>query len=278
MRCAWNELLGVLPLWLRPQVDRYCKERGQEIRLRLGLPPEFVGSDGRHWLEREVTQDDLNQCINNASRYSPWNAVTAARGYLTAPGGHRIGICGDVVIRDGNMVGIREPTSLCIRIARDFPGIGAAVDPERESMLILGAPGWGKTTLLRDLIRRISERGEHIAVVDERGEIFPSGGHFPTGRCTDIMTGCSKNDGLDAVLRTMGPDWVAVDEITAKEDCEALIRAANCGVRLLATAHAGSICDFQERKVYRPLLDQRIFRKALVLRADKSWKWERMML
>ncbi len=276
MNCAWKELLGILPLWMRPQVDRLGKDRCQELRLRLDRKPEIVLSGERQWLEQTVNRDDLSQCVNNASRYSPWNAVTASQGYLTAPGGHRIGMCGSAVVKDGEMTGIREVRSLCIRIARDFPGIAADAAAMGRSTMIIGAPGWGKTTLLRDLIRNLSDQGSHIAVVDERGELFPPEGGFDTGKCTDVLTGCAKSEGIEAVLRTMGPDWIAVDEITAKTDCEALIHAGNCGVKLAATAHAGSLEEFRSRGVYRPLLESGLFKYAMVLQADKSWKWERM--
>ena len=121
MRCAWKELLGILPPWLRQNVDRQGKTDLQELRLRLGLPPELVTARGSFLLDRAVSGDDLHFCINTASRYSPWAAATAAQGYITAPGGHRIGLCGEASVRDGVMTGIRNPTSLCIRVARDLP-------------------------------------------------------------------------------------------------------------------------------------------------------------
>ena len=278
MRCAWQELLSVLPTWLRPQMDRLQKDQPQEVRLRLDAPPEVVLHRKTVWLDRNVSRDDLSFTLNAASRYSPWNAATAAQGYLTAPGGHRIGICGDAVIRDGAMTGIREPRSLCIRVARDIPGIAAAAAGEQGSILIIGAPGWGKTTLLRDLIRQLSDRGIHTAVVDERGELFPPGSNFPPGKCTDILTGCGKSEGIEALLRTMGPQCIAVDEITAKSDCDALLRAGWCGVRLLATAHAASLGDLRGREVYRPLVEHGIFSTVLVMGPDKSWRPERMKL
>lgn len=278
MRCAWKELLSILPPKLRSQIDQQGRTELQELRLRLDQPAELVLSGGSKWLNTTVSRDDLRQCINNASRYSPWNAATAAQGYLTAPGGHRIGICGEAVIKDGNMTGYCEITSLCIRVARDIPGIGAKAAILPGSILILGAPGWGKTTLLRDLIRQLSDKGTHIAVVDERGELFPENSGFPRGRCTDVLTGCCKHQGIETVLRTMGPGCIAVDEITAQEDCQALLRASFCGVRLLATAHAGAVSDLCRRSVYKPLLDARVFTTALVLSPDKSYKPERMNL
>ncbi len=276
MTCAWKEFLGILPLWLRPQVDKLGRESCQELRLRLEEKPELVLAGEQRWLEQRVTREDLSQCVNNASRYSPWNAVTASQGYLTAPGGHRIGMCGNAVVKDGVMSGIREVRSLCIRVARDFPGIAADGAAMGRSVVIIGPPGWGKTTLLRDLIRSLSEQGSHVAVVDERGELFPVEGGFVQGKCTDVLTGCGKTEAIETVLRTMGPDWIAVDEITAKADCDALIRAGNCGVKLAATAHAGSLEEFRSRSVYRPLIDSGLFKYAMVLQADKSWKWERM--
>ena len=274
MRCQWQELMDVLPGWLRAEVDPMETECLQEIRLRLDAPPELVIGGRSTWLRRNVTREDLNKCINTASRYSPWAASTTAKGYITGPGGHRIGMCGQAVIRDGSMTGIREVTSLNIRVARDIPGIANGIRCT-GSILILGAPGWGKTTLLRDLIRRISNGGAHVAVVDERGELFPPGA-YPAGKGTDVLSGCGKPEGVETVLRTMGPDWIAVDEITGKTDCDALIRTGWCGVRMLATAHAGSIRDLQTREVYRPLLESRLFSTVVVLRPDKTWTQERM--
>lgn len=275
MMCAWKELLSILPLSLRAETDLLGKEKLQELRLRINAPPELVLLGKSHWLKGKISRDDLNFIVNTASRYSPWAASTVAQGYITAPGGHRIGLCGEVVCRNGTVEGIREVHSLCIRIARDFPGIGKDAADLKGSILILGAPGWGKTTLLRDLIRQLSEK-ECISVVDERGELFPEG--FPPGKRSDILTGCPKSQGIEMLLRTMGPSCIAVDEITAEKDSAALLRAANCGVRLLATAHAASVQDFRRRSVYRTLIENGIFKNLLVLREDKSYSVERMAL
>ena len=270
MICPWKELLSVLPQWLRGQLTAYAEEL-QEIRMRCGRPPELVLGRGSKWLTGTVTQDDLNFCVNTASRYSPWSAATISQGYITAPGGHRIGLCGEAVVKDGQLAGIRTVHSLCIRVARDFPGLARRIHFRGQAMLILGAPGWGKTTLLRDVCRTVAEE-ETVAVVDERQELFPPG--FPTGKRMDILYGCPKKQGIETVLRTMSPGCVAVDEITAPEDCQALIQAFGCGVRLIATAHAAGMSDFRRRSVYAPLRESHLFDTFLILDKDKSFHLE----
>ena len=270
MICAWKELLSILPQQLRLELDGFDQTL-LELRLRLNAPAELVLGQGSRWLERKVTQEDIQFVLNAASRYSPWAASTVSQGFLTAPGGHRIGICGEAVIKDGVLSGIRSPRSLCIRVARDFPGLSQGLKLQGQSLLILGAPGWGKTTLLRDLCRELGKT-DTIAVVDERQELFPPG--FPTGRRMDILYGCPKEQGIPMVLRTMGPSYIAVDEITAPADCQALIQAWGCGVGLVATAHAAGIGDFRRRRVYAPLLELGIFQQFLVLHQDKTYHLE----
>lgn len=280
MRCAWDAFINLLPPWMRCEVDRRGKNTLQELHLRLGESAELVTQKGSVWLDRAITPEDLTFCVNAASRYSPWSAATTGQGYITAPGGHRIGLCGEAVVQNGVMAGIRRTTSLCLRVARDFPGIAARAASGSGSVLILGRPGSGKTTMLRDLIRQRGDMGGgSVAVVDERGELFPSfqGSYcFPPGRRTDILTGCCKAQGIDAALRTMGPSCIAVDEITAQSDCEALVRAGWCGVTLLATAHATGRRDLLSRPVYKPLAQSGLFDTLLVLQEDKSWRLERM--
>lgn len=274
MKCAWQQLLAILPRKVSQELCESDADALQELRLRVDQPPELICKGGTRWLALDVTQEDVNSVINAASRYSPWAAQSMASGYLTAPGGHRIGVCGDAVIHDGGMTGIRRITSLNIRLARDFPGIGEKYGKYRGSILIIGPPGSGKTTLLRDLIRQISNR-ETVAVVDERGELFAH--HtFDFGKSMDVLYGCPKAIGIQQVLRTMGPATIAVDEITAQEDCEALVEAGWCGVRLVATAHASSLDDLKHRAIYRPLLKNHLFDHVLIMSRDKSRKEARL--
>ena len=277
MNCAWKELLSILPLWCRAELDELGRDTLQELRLRCGFVPELIRSNGNVRLKKPVTGDDLSFIVNTASRYSPWAASTAALGYITAPGGHRIGLCGQAVVQEGQMTGVRQIRSLCIRVARDFPGIAQKLQYLSGSVLIIGPPGSGKTTLLRDLIRLRSDTSKgSLAVVDERGELFPAG--YATGFRTDVLSGCPKGQGIDRLLRVMSPDTIALDEVTSEEDCAALMKAGWCGVNLLATAHASGRSDLLARPIYSPLVRSGIFDTLVILQRDKSFKAERMAI
>lgn len=275
MNCAWDKFLLLLPHRMRQEVDRLGHDTLEEVRLRSGKPVELVLNGKSMFLTYLATEEDIKFAVNTASRYSPWAAATVAQGYLTANGGHRIGLCGECVVQNGNITGIRTAHSLCIRVARAFSGL-AACAPKTGSLLILGPPGCGKTTLLRDLIRLRSERGQTVSVVDERGEIFPQGADFPAGPRTDVLTGCSKLQGVRMTVKTMNPYCIAVDEITAQEDCQAVMDAGWCGVDLLATAHAQDVQDLYKRRIYQPLVDSGLFLVALVLDKDKTYRLERI--
>ena len=280
MRCDWQSYVNVLPLWMREIVDKQGRDTLWELRMRIGSPPELVTSKGSIWMQRQVEKDDLLFCINTASHYSPWIAATMSQGFITAPGGHRLGICGVATVQDGRMTGIRLPTSICFRVARQYDGISEDLCNKNGSILIIGKPGSGKTTLLRDLIRQKSDTDSgSICVIDEKSELFPIGTEgfsFQPGSGTDVLTRCSKREGIDVALRNMGPSVIAVDEITAADDCKALMHAGWCGVTLFATAHASNRSDLMNREIYRPLIESRLFDFLVVMQPDKSWRLERI--
>ena len=273
MICAWDAFLSILPGRLRKTVGILQNDLLQELRLRVNGPPELVFPKKIHYLSGVVTAEELKYIINVASRYSPWCASSLSQGYITAQGGHRIGVCGVSIYNNGTLSGIREITSLCIRIARDFPGIGEAAAIKNKSSLILGAPGWGKTTLLRDIIRNVGKK-EIVCVVDERCELFPEG--IPRGNRVDVLTGCPKRIGIDILLRTMGPQYIAIDEITEEQDCNALLNISNCGVKLIASAHAYSKEDYYSRIIYKKLIEANVFDVLIILNQDKTYRVERI--
>lgn len=270
---GWKELLAVLPQWLGQELERRDLSDLREIRLRTGEVPLLHTGTKDITIHRHVKGEDIHFCVNMATKYSPWVAETIREGYITAPGGHRIGICGEAVGYEDGMRGLKNIRSICIRVAGDYPGIATRLRDLSGSILIIGKPGSGKTTLLRDLVRQLSDK-ENVGVVDQRGELFPN--CFRAGQRTDILTGCPKDRAIDILLRTMGPDTIAMDEITKESDCDALRNAAWCGVRLVATAHASSVEDLSRRRVYKPVLRDGIFETLVVLNHDKSWRTERV--
>ena len=280
MRCAWQAYLNLLPKWMRYEVDKQGRDNLQELRLRLGRPPEMVLKDKLVWLDGQVREPDLVAVVNAGSSFSPWTADSIRRGYLTAPGGHRIGVCGEVAVIDGEIRSMPRLTSISVRVAREIEGIGLDAVNLEGSTLIIGSPGTGKTTLLRDIVRQMSvHNGRRVAVVDEREEIFPvENGAFTflPGRRTDVLSGCNKRSGIEMVLRSMNPQVIAVDEVTAESDCDALVYAGWCGVFLLATAHAADKRDLYSRPVYKPLLDHGLFQNLIVMKSDQTWRLERI--
>ena len=117
--------------------------------------------------------------------------------------------------------------------------------------------------------------------MDERGEIFPYCNGKPCfqfGDHTDVLTACGKEAGIGIVLRSMGPEWIAVDEITAEQDAMHLLHASNCGVKLLASAHASSLEEYKNRTVYQPLIQHSVFKVVVVLRKDRTYCMERVTL
>lgn len=275
---SFVQAVQALPLRLRqealslPEGDR---ARAEELRLRAGWPMTAVLPEGERPLGGSPVEGrELEQLVEIASRASLHTVLDQVRrGYLTFEGGHRIGLCGTAALREGEIHALRAISSANLRIARQVKGAAAPVldglcpGGRLADTLILAPPGLGKTTLLRDLIRSVSE-GEgctplRVSLADERGEVaamYNGRPQLEVGRRTDVAEGCPKAQGLMLLLRAMNPQVLAVDEITAPEDGRALSEAAGCGVTLLATAHGEDRADLERRPLYRPLLEAGLFR------------------
>jgi stage III sporulation protein AA len=270
-------------LWL----DTYHREKVEEIRLRVGQPLSVSIAGGELRLSKggrleegdylTVKPEHLSRLVEIASKGSVYSAQESiAEGYVTVPGGHRVGLCGSVVTRDGQPSYMRYISSASIRIAREVRGVSDEIYPALieggfQNTLIISPPGCGKTTLLRDLIRNLSEDGKRVGVADERGEIAAcceGVPQFDLGRHTDVIDRVEKARGILMLLKNMAPDLIAVDEITAEADIKAMQSASYCGVMLLATAHADGAQDLLSRPLYRKLMEIGVFRRIVTIRLE----------
>lgn len=270
-----DEIMRIFPEYMKTRWEKalLSAEKLQEIRLGVGQPVrmKFAGEEkflsgrglvnslpGDAWY---ITEKEMDEIIKNICRYSLYAFENEIRqGYLTMPGGHRIGMAGQVVLgENGSIRNMSHIRFLNIRISHEILGAAQEVMPflyeegRVLNTLLISPPGCGKTTLLRDMVRQISNgsiygAGRQVSVVDERSEIAGSFMGIPqndVGIRTDVLDGCPKAQGMMLLMRSMSPAVVAVDEIGSYEDVKAVFQILQCGSSVIATMHGSTMAEVQ---------------------------------
>lgn len=271
----------------------------EEIRVREGRPFEVNARGRYHFLtpDGELTslpskaycpdKQDTGKLLDLLTNHSLYTMEEELRkGFITLPGGHRVGLSGRTVLAGGRVEHLRDISGFNIRLAKELKGIGDSLLPylldfrHRTVLhtLILSPPQQGKTTLIRDLVRQISSGswrhpeaswpGKKVAVIDERSEIAGSKSGVPSfdlGPRTDVMDACPKSEGMMMMIRSMSPEVLVVDEIGRPEDAEALTEALHAGVRVIATAHGSDVEDLESRPALSELMAASFFQRYIVL-------------
>jgi len=254
----------------------------EEVRIRLGQPTELVVNGRSIWAGNAADEADMEQLLCALSGRALYRfEQQMAEGYIPLPGGHRAGLCGRMVRREDRTWRMADVSSVCIRIARHIEGASAAIRVflftpagRARRVLLLGAPGCGKTTVLRDAALYLA-KSMHVAVVDEREELFAQRISVPqTGM--DVLAGVDKVLAFSMLIRSMAPQVVICDELGREEDVQAVLDAARCGVGVLASAHADGFDDLLRRPMMRKLFDAGAFERYIHLghRASVLAVWD----
>ena len=259
-------------------------EKIQEIRVRVGKPIILLENGKEHIVEPIITLRDILDIVETACGYSGYAfEEEISKGYITIQGGHRIGIAGRTVMTEKGIQTIKHISALNIRIAHPVTGCAEKwshflYEEKRPChVLIISPPGCGKTTLLRDAVRILSDGSKEIdgvtvGVVDERSEIagtYRGAATHNLGMRTDVLDGCPKPLGMEMLLRSMSPKVLAVDEIGVN-DVGAIENALRCGCKVLATLHGACIQDFLEKPGFESLVRERVFERYIFLEMGQT--------
>ncbi|WP_106768092.1 stage III sporulation protein AA [Paenibacillus faecalis] len=299
MSINWLELFPENVKQLLLRLPKNMMEGLEEVRIREGRPLEINMGGKFHFVSRsgdlvmrsekayKPTREDGHRLLDLISNHSLYTMEEELRkGFITIPGGHRIGLTGRTVLSGGKVEHIRDISGFNVRIAKEIKGAADEIlpyllDTKKKKVLhtlILSPPQHGKTTLIRDIARQISSGtwgksnirwpGMKVGIVDERSEIagcqrgVPG---FDVGPRTDVMDACPKAEGMMMLLRSMSPDVLIVDEIGRPEDAEALTEALHAGVSVIATAHGSSVQDMRGRPALAGLVNHRMFEMYVML-------------
>lgn len=267
--CQNNRLFKYLPKKIRKIMYFIPSEGLEEIRLRQGLPIALYYRDRCCYITSKgqlsvsytgcliATKADLiegMELISEASVYALEDEIK--NGYITIDGGHRVGICGSAVLKEGKITNINHISGLNYRVAKEIIGAAKKIMPyiydseKIRNTLIISPPQCGKTTLLRDVARSLSASGKKVSVIDERNEISAlNNGYqgYDLGVSCDVLGGASKSEGALLMLRSMSPDVIITDELGADEEGKVLSRIANSGVHLISTIHAKNRSELEKR-------------------------------
>lgn len=292
----WQEpVLNALPQNIQDMIRRIplnLRQDLEEIRIRENRPlmvhghgrDYFICKDGNISTHTDrayyITQDDTRKVLQLISDYSIYAFDEEIRnGYLTLKGGHRVGMAGKVILDKGSIHTMKYINSFNIRISREVIGAADKIMPflitkrEINHTLILSPPQMGKTTLLRDIARNISNgfsnfTGIKVGIVDERSEIAGCWHGVPqrkVGIRTDVLDSCPKAEGIMMMIRSMSPRVIITDEIGREEDAAAIQETLNAGIKIITSAHASNLQDARNRPFLSKMLETRIFDRIAVL-------------
>lgn len=282
-----KSVLGRLPPHVQQQVE--------EIRIRIERPIEIIVNNNSYFLTETgeltkhvnhgmlATPDDGKKILNLISRHSVYAIEEELRrGYITIPGGHRVGIAGRAVVENGRVRLLKDIASFNFRVAREWKGIALPILPllinkqgRVANTLIISPPRCGKTTLLRDIARLLSSGlselnipGYKVGVVDERSEIAGCQDGLPQsdlGPRVDVLDACPKAEGMMMLIRSMSPDVILCDEIGSSQDTQAILEAIHAGVSIVTSAHALDVEDVCQRPNLHPLFTPPVFERYILL-------------
>ena len=231
------------------------------------------------------TERIIRETLDYVSNYSLYAYENELRqGFITIEGGHRIGMAGQVIIEDRKIKNLKQISSLNVRISHEILNCADKLFPyitrnkQMYHTLIIPPPRCGKTTLLRDMIRQISDgnkwvKGCTVGVVDERSELAGCYRGIPQnqmGMRTDVLDGCPKAEGMLMLVRSMSPQVVAVDETGAPEDVQAIKYAMHCGCRMIATVHGESLEEIRKKPLFEQLINEQCFDRYVVLKNEEK--------
>lgn len=296
-----EELLKIFSIRLRTLLSKvvFNFDLLQEIRLRADAPLIVRYDNKEYFISNQsaftkklsesyiITKAEIKETMEFISNYSLYAFEEELKqGFITIVGGHRVGIAGKVVLEEGKIKSMKYISFINIRLSHQVKGCADSVLPYivREDgsiyhTLIISPPGCGKTTLLRDLIRQLSNGeevtlnasyrpGMQVGVVDERSEIAACYMGIPQnelGIRTDVLDCCPKAKGMMLLIRSMSPQVIAVDEIGLSDDIEAIHYAIGCGCRMIATVHGGTIDEVREKPMLGDLIKKHVFERYILL-------------